>query len=113
MSDKTRNLLIGILTVGIIAMTVAYAALSQTLNISGYSSDDGYDSDFADVPDDANYENITTADGLEATGLKGYSLAKAKEMLTKGASSCSVAPYIVGCDMAPYGNCGIYNEGNV
>ena len=26
MSDKTRNLLIGILTVGIIAMTVAYAA---------------------------------------------------------------------------------------
>ena len=35
MSDKTRNLLIGLLTVGIIAMTVAYAALSQTLNISG------------------------------------------------------------------------------
>ena len=35
MTDKTRNILIGILIVGLVSMTIVYAALSQTLSVSG------------------------------------------------------------------------------
>lgn len=35
MSGKTKNILIGVLIVGLVSMTVVYAALSQTLNING------------------------------------------------------------------------------
>lgn len=35
MSEKTKNVLLGVLIVGLVSMTVAYAALSQTLNING------------------------------------------------------------------------------
>ena len=35
MSEKTKNILLAVLIVGLVSMTVAYAALSQTLNING------------------------------------------------------------------------------
>ena len=35
MSEKSKNILLGVLIVGLVAMTVAYAALSTSLNISG------------------------------------------------------------------------------
>ena len=35
MSDKSKNILLGVLIVGLVSMTVAYAALSTSLNISG------------------------------------------------------------------------------
>ena len=35
MNSRTKNILIGVLLVGIISMTIVYAALSQQLNISG------------------------------------------------------------------------------
>ena len=54
-----------------------------------------------------------TVAGLESAGLKRYALAKAKEMLTKGVSSCGVGFYGLSCDMAPYGNCYINNSGGV
>ena len=34
MSDKSKNILLGVLIVGLVSMTVAYAALSATLNIT-------------------------------------------------------------------------------
>jgi hypothetical protein len=85
--------------------------LTGASNISGYSSDDGYASDFEDVSN--NTKNITTIAGLEATGLKGYSLAKAEEMLTKGASSCNVKTRYVDCNMTSGGSCSISDGGDV
>lgn len=35
MTEKTKNVLLGVLIVGLVSMTVAYAALTQTLNING------------------------------------------------------------------------------
>ena len=35
MNEKTKNVLLGVLVVGLVSMTVAYAALTQTLNING------------------------------------------------------------------------------
>ena len=35
MNEKTKNVLLSVLVVGLVSMTVAYAALSQTLNING------------------------------------------------------------------------------
>ena len=35
MSEKSKNILLGVLVVGLVSMTVAYAALTQTLNING------------------------------------------------------------------------------
>lgn len=35
MNEKTKNVLLGVLIVGLVSMTVAYAALTQTLNING------------------------------------------------------------------------------
>ena len=40
------------------------------------------------------YFNITTISALRATGLKGYTLEKAEEMLNKGASSCNVSQVV-------------------
>ena len=44
MKDNTKNILVIALLVGIVAMTVVYAALSQTLNISGSAQVQGRDS---------------------------------------------------------------------
>ena len=63
--------------------------LTGASSISAQASAGTYASDFEDVTDGGS--DITTTAGLEATGLKGYSLAKASEMLTKGASSCDVS----------------------
>ena len=72
----------------------------------------GYASDFEDVTESI-YE-ITTTAGLEATGLKGYSLAKAKEMLTKGATHCDVYTGDMDCSMPDYnGSCSINVNGIV
>ena len=82
--------------------------LTGASNISAYSSTGDYSADFEDVTETT--ENITTIAGLEATGLKGYSLAKAEEMLTKGASSCEVYSYGVICYGADDLECSIYND---
>ena len=62
------------------------------------------------------WENITTTSELQATGLKGYSLAKAEEMLTKGASSCAVVS-LYGYNVSCYGTgdmyCFITDDGSV
>ena len=77
---------------------------------SSYSSAGNYNADFEDV---SNTDDITTTAGLEATGLKGYSLAKAEEMLTKGASSCDVDDYDVKCYGTGNIYCDISHSGNV
>ena len=41
MKGKTRNILLGVLVVGLITMTVAYASLSQRLNINGSAAVNG------------------------------------------------------------------------
>ena len=38
MNEKSKNILLGVLIVGLVSMTVAYAALSTTLTISGTAS---------------------------------------------------------------------------
>ena len=38
MTNRTKNILLGVLVVGLVGMTVAYAALSTTLRISGTAS---------------------------------------------------------------------------
>jgi len=38
MNERKKNILLAVLVVGIISMTVAYAALSTTLNINGSAS---------------------------------------------------------------------------
>ena len=79
---------------------------------SSYSSAGNYNSDFEDVS--TSTSDITTAAGLQATGLKGYALSKAEEMLSKGASSCYVYSRNVGCDMpSGAGTCRIHYDGYV
>lgn len=75
---------------------------------SNYSSAGSYMSDFEDVTD---ADNITTTAGLAATGLKGYSLSKATEMLSKGASSCAIYYSFASC-FTPNFNCYIDSDGN-
>lgn len=41
MKGKTRNILLGVLVVGLITMTIAYASLSQRLNINGSAAVNG------------------------------------------------------------------------
>ena len=66
--------------------------------------------DFDDVKN--TYEDITTTAGLAETGLKGYALAKAQEMLNAGASSCNVDSG-VDCYMPSGGDCLIDSYGDV
>ena len=92
-NDGTKNEVCVVYPDGIVCAT-------SSNYISGYSSDDGYASDFEDVTTITS--GITTTAGLTATGLKGYALAKAEEMLSKGASSCYVSDYSRG-----YVQCGL------
>ena len=85
--------------------------LTSSYYNGSYSSAGNYNSDFEDVTDGGS--DITTTAGLEATGLKGYSLAKAEEMLNSGASSCYVNSYYVRCDMPSGGYCRIDYDGRV
>ena len=89
---------------GTVCMTSSYYNNS-------YSSAGNYDADFEDVTTNTN--NITTTSELQATGLKGYSLAKAEEMLTKGASYCYVGINSVYCYGTGNMYCYIYYDGNV
>ena len=82
------------------------------------SAENGRSSDFEDVSD--SYSNITTTSGLAETGLKGYSLAKAQEMLNNGATSCNVYGNYLCCDthmINEYGATGPYltirSDGNI
>ena len=98
-NDGTKNEVCGVFGSG----SAGTVCLSP--NASGYASD------FEDVTDLT--KNITTIAGLEATGLKGYSLAKAEEMLSKGASSCEVEFYNLFCSFTSRGDCSIYHYGYV
>ena len=68
MKENTKNVLLGVLIVGLVAMTVAYAALSTTLRISGTAS----------VPAttwNVHFDNWTKADGTTNTATNGSPLA--------------------------------------
>ena len=88
---------------GTVCMTSSY--------YNGSYSGNGYNSDFGDVSE-ITYD-ITTIAELQATGLKGYVLAKAEEMLNKGASSCEVSSGSVYCAITSGGNCHIEVSGEV
>ena len=108
MNSRTKNILIGVLLVGIISMTIVYAALSQQLNISGSAKVQSKSESW-----NIHFQHITTSAGLEATGLKGYSLAKSEEMLNKGASPFDVDDGNVNCHMTSDGWCDIGSNGYV
>ncbi len=83
--------------------------LTSSYYNSNYSSAGNYNADFADVSTAIN--KITTISGLQATGLKGYSLSKAEEMLSKGAFECYVGRSGVNCNIPSGGLCEIYGYG--
>jgi type IV pilus assembly protein PilA len=70
----------------------------------------GRASDFADVS--TTTSGITTTTGLATTGLKGYSLKKAEEMLSSGAKNCYVSSYEMRCSGGPV-RCKINSDGSV
>ena len=94
----------GLFENGTVCMTSSY-------HNSDYSSAGSYNNDYEDVAVDG-FVSYTTPSELAATGLKGYTLAKATEMLNKGASSCymyyssNVGCYGangIHCEIQPYG----------
>ena len=104
-SDGTKIETCGVFSSG----TVCLAGVSS---ISCYSSDDGYSDDFTTCSESGAGE-FTSSD-IDDSCLTGYSLAKAKEMLNKGASSCQVYDYQVNCLTADVNNyCSIYDNGYV
>ena len=60
MTDKSKNILLGVLIVGLVSMTVAYAALSTTLTINGT----------AEIP--ATKWDVEITDWTDATPGTGY-----------------------------------------
>ena len=100
-NDGTKNETCNVFPTGTVCMTSSY--------YNGSYSGNGYYSDFENV----SSNNVTTVAGLQATGLKGYSLAKAEEMLNKGASSCDVGSDDVYCGRPAGGYCYINNGGYV
>ncbi len=95
MQEKTKNVLLAVLIVGLVSMTVAYAALSTTLTISSSAKVNNTKWDikidnFAQVPDQANKVGGTsevvvtgptstsgiTISGLEVTFKKPGDVAK-------------------------------------
>lgn len=58
MGEKTKSLLIGLLIIGLVAMTVAYAALSQTLTISSSAKVESKSSNW-----DIHFDNLAAASG--------------------------------------------------
>ena len=91
----------GIFPNGFVCMTSSYYN-------SDYSSSNNYNSDFENVSGD--FEGITATSGLVASGLKGYALTKATEMLSNGVSSCFVENSQVGCDKSNDGDGTCYIE---
>ena len=106
-NDGSKNEVCGVFGSGQ-AGTVCLAGAGT---IADYSTAGNYESDFEDVSEDTY--DITTAAGLSATGLKGYSLSKAEEMLNNGASSCGVGGGSAGCSMPSGGGCHINSSGDV
>lgn len=68
MNNKVQNILLGVLAVGLIGLTVAYAALSQTLNITGTAkvSAQNWDVHFENL----SAGNVTGYAELDATASK-------------------------------------------
>ena len=64
MKENTKNVLLGVLIVGLVAMTVAYAALSTTLRINGTASVPNvkWDIHFANAQVDTNATTIASTD---------------------------------------------------
>ena len=62
MSEKSKNILLGVLIVGLVSMTVAYAALSTSLTINGQATVEAtkWDIHFANV----DVDETNTTDGL-------------------------------------------------
>ena len=77
-------------------------AVCLTNNLNGYSSD------FEDVTTSDTHYNLSD---INTSGLKGYTLAKAEEMLSKGASYCTVDSYDLHCYMPIVGYCRISTFG--
>ena len=68
----------------------------------------GYYDDFSNVSS-GTYDSTS----ISTSGLSGYSLNKAEEMLNKGASSCNVYGDYVDCNRPAGGNCSIGDNGRV
>ena len=64
MKENTKNILLGVLIVGLVAMTVAYAALTTNLQINGTAtvSTTRWDIHFANVAVDTTNTNIPSTD---------------------------------------------------
>ena len=84
--------------------------MTGALYNSNYSSSESYSSDFKEVSSYGSY----TLSNIATSGLKGYSLAKAEEMLSKGAQNCEVDENGVYCKGAgTYQYCNIYDIGGI
>ena len=106
-NDGTKIEICGVFSSG----QAGTVCLTSSYYNNSYSTVGSYESDFTDVSD-FTYD-ITTSEGLQATGLKGYALAKAEEMLSKGASSCDVETGIVICHVASGLDFGVESDGKV
>ena len=94
-TDGTTQELCGVFSSGTVCLTPNYH---------------GYYNDFTT---EKHTHDIKTAEELKIAGLRGYSLAKSEEMLSKGASFCSIIYSRVYCHIASGGNCGIAADGSV
>ena len=87
----------GVFSNGTVCLTSSYYN-------SDYSNVGNYKSDFEEaISGTYDLTNIATS------GLKGYALAKAEEMLSKGASSCGVYYQYVRCYRTVGGSCSVYD----
>ena len=70
MKENTKNVLLGVLIVGLVAMTVAYAALSTTLRISGTASvpNTTWDVHLANFAKESNTASLVSGQTNTATG---------------------------------------------
>ena len=67
MSDKSKNILLGVLIVGLVSMTVAYAALSTSLTINGTAN-------VSATTWDIHFANVAVDNGSGKTNISNYSL---------------------------------------
>ena len=67
MSDKSKNILLGVLIVGLVSMTVAYAALSTSLTINGTAN-------VSATTWDIHFEHVAVDTGAGKTNISNYSL---------------------------------------
>ena len=67
MSEKSKNILLGVLIVGLVSMTVAYAALSTSLTINGTAN-------VSATTWDIHFANVAVDTGAGKTNISNYSL---------------------------------------